>query len=63
MSLVMIGLTPVPLVRALFCFVLNILLDMLMAWGVGFVPTGVDSKCDVFSFVVFVTMGVKSKGG
>ena len=28
-----------------------------------FVPTGVDSKCDIFAFVVFVPIGVESKGG
>ena len=28
-----------------------------------FVPTGVDSKCDIFAFVVFVPLGVESKGG
>ena len=28
-----------------------------------FVPTGFESKCDVFLFVVFVSIGFKSKGG
>ena len=28
-----------------------------------FVPTGVESKCDIFEFVVFVPIGVESKGG
>ena len=28
-----------------------------------FVPTGVKSKCDIFEFVVFVPIGVESKGG
>ena len=28
-----------------------------------FVPTGVESKCDIFGFFVFVTIGVKYKGG
>ena len=27
-----------------------------------FVTTGVDSKCDIFAFEVFVPIGVKSKG-
>ena len=28
-----------------------------------FVPTGVESKCDIFAFVVFVSIGVESKSG
>ena len=28
-----------------------------------FVPTVVESKCDVFAFVVFLPIGVESKGG
>ena len=28
-----------------------------------FVPTGVESRCDIFVFVVFVLIVVKSKGG
>ena len=29
----------------------------------GFVPTGVESKCDIFTFDVLVPIGFKSKGG
>ena len=32
-------------------------------WSVIFVPTGEDSKCDVFEFFVFVAIVVKQKGG
>ena len=28
-----------------------------------FVPIGVESKCDIFAFVVFVSIGVESKSG
>ena len=28
-----------------------------------FVPTGVKSKCEIFAFVVFMPIGVESKGG
>ena len=28
-----------------------------------FAPTGVESKCNIFVFVVFVPIGVKYKGG
>ena len=58
----MMGLTQVPLVRVLFhcCF------DSVgCVSGLGssvFVPTGVDSKCCIFAFVVFVPIGVKSEG-
>ena len=33
-----------------------------LGYGI-FVPTGVESKFDIFVFVVFVLIGVKSKGG
>ena len=32
-------------------------------WSRFFVPTGVESKCDVFVFVVFMTIVIQSKGG
>ena len=32
-------------------------------WSGVFIPTGVDSKYDIFAFLVFVLIGVKFKGG
>ena len=67
MSLTMMGLTPYPLVRTLFTIfllVLKIPLVVLLVWGlVFFVPKGVKSKCGIFTFVVFVTIGIESNVG
>ena len=59
----MVVLTPGPIVRALFRCILTIPVVMLVVGYGIFIPTGIDSKCDVFSFVLFVPIGVKSKGG
>ena len=66
MSLTMMGLTKDPLVRALFLVFLCVLTDSVgrfncLGSGV-FSPTGVESKCGIFLFAVFVPKGVKSKG-
>ena len=63
MSLTTMGLTLGPPVRSIFP-----LFDdyVVIVCGLGsgvFVTTGVESKCDIFVFVVFVPIGVKSKGG
>ena len=70
MSLTMMSLTPGPLVRALFLFALKVMLFMLTTWLVAFVAyvlafffTGIESNCDIDPLVVFVTIGVESKGG
>ena len=65
-SLTMMGLTPGPLVHTilpLFLYVFTTTLIVLGAWSGIFVPTGVESKCDIFAFFVFVPIGVESKGG
>ena len=62
----MMGLTPVPLVCIIllvFLCILTILLVVLVTWGLAFLPTEVDSKYDIFAFVVFVPIGFESKGG
>ena len=64
MGLTMMGLTPVPLVRALFPCVFDGSVGRVSGLGCGvFVPTGVNSKCNNFVFVVFVPIGVESKCG
>ena len=58
------GLTPGPLIRALFHCVLTNYVGSVSGLGSGiFVATVVDSKCDIFEFVVSVQIGVESKGG
>ena len=64
MSMTMMCLTTGPLARSLFYCVFAITLVVLVAWGSGiFVPTIVEFKCDVFAFFVFVSIGVRYKGG
>ena len=56
-SMTMMGLTLGPLVRTLSSFSLNFDHSIGSVSGLGsgvFVPTGVESKCDVLTFVVFV---------
>ena len=59
----MMGLTPGPLVRALFPWVLTNMLVVSVAWGLTFFSIGVKSNFVVVMFVVFVPIGVDSKGG
>ena len=61
----MMGLTPDPLVRNLFPLFLRLDVYVGSVRGLGsgaFVPTGVESKCGIFVFVMFVLIGVESKG-
>ena len=59
----MMVLTQGPLVRA-FPLRFDDSVGRVSGLGSGvFSPTGVDSKCDIFSFVVSVPKGVESKGG
>ena len=45
------GLTPGPLVPAIFRFILTITLVVSVAWGLAFfVPIGVESNCEVVTF-------------
>ena len=63
-SLTMMGMTPSPLVRVLLPLVLMIMLVVTVAWGMAFFfqkdlsPIG-----DVVKFVLFIPIGVESKGG
>ena len=67
MSLMNLGLTLDPLVRTIFTlFSLRFDNSIGRVSGLGsgvFIQTGVESKCDIFVFFVFVPMGVESKGG
>ena len=65
-SLTMMGLTPIPLVHTRLPFF--IALDDSVGsvhglWCGVFAPEDVKYKCDIFEFVVFVPIGVESKGG
>ena len=63
----MMGPTPDPLVRTIFTlFSLRFDNSIGRVSGLGsgvFIPTGVESKCDIFVFVMFVPIRVESKGG
>ena len=60
----MMGLTPGPLVRALFPFVFYYSVGSIIGVGYSiFFQIRVKSNCDVVMFVVFITIEVKSKGG
>ena len=64
MIMMMMGLNPGHLVRALLPCILTILLDVLVSWSlVFFVPMGVGSKWDNVMFVLFLSIGVESKPG
>ena len=62
-SLTMMGLTPVPLARALFLFALMNPLVVSVAWSMAFFLTGIESIGDFIPVVLFVPRGVESKGG
>ena len=70
MILKIMGLTPGPLVHALSLFDLNITLVLLMitlvlfvVWVLAFFSVVIDSIGGVIIFVVFIPIGVESKGG
>ena len=71
MTLKMMGLTPGPLVCALSLFALNnplvVLTTPLVVFVASvlavFVSTEIESIGDVFTFIVFIPIGVESKGG
>ena len=66
MSLKIMGLTPNPLILTIFyAFSLHLGYSIggVSSLGSGvFVPTGVESKCDIFAFVMFTPIEVDSKG-
>ena len=57
------GTTPGPLVRAFPPFVLTIPLVVSVDCGLDFFLKRVEPNCNVVTFVVFVPIGVESKGG
>ena len=60
----MMGMTLGHLVRSLFHCIFGGSVGRVSGLGFGiFVPTGVESKSDFFSFVVVVPIGAESKGG
>ena len=62
----MMVLTPDPLVHTFPGFSLRFDGSVGSVRGLGsgvFISIGVDSKCDIFGFVVFVPIVVESKGG
>ena len=60
----MMGLTPGPLIRALFPFVFDDFFGCVIGVGSSiFFSIGFDSNCDVVKFVAFVPIVVESKGG
>ena len=63
MSLTIIGLTPGPLVRVLFPCTLTNQLVVLVDYVLVSFSIGVESKCDIVTFVVSVPIVVDSKGG
>ena len=60
------GMTQDPLVSTIFIFSVYFEDSVGSVSGLGsgiFGPIGVNSKCDIFALVMFVPIGVKSKGG
>ena len=63
MSLMMMGLNPGPLVRVIFPFFDKSVGRVIGLGSSIFFSIRVDSKCDGVTFIVFMPIGVESKGG